>query len=42
MSREIEGTCPGHGRVAAEQVDDRQLSSGLWGEGGSIFEDSWG
>lgn len=26
---EREGTCPGHGRVAAEQVDDRQLSSGL-------------
>lgn len=25
--------CPGHGRVAAEQVDEGQLSSGLQGEG---------
>lgn len=35
--------CPGHGRVAAEQVDERQLSSGLQGEGGVFhLEDSWG
>lgn len=26
--------CPGQGRVAAEQVDERQLSSGLQGAGG--------
>lgn len=28
------GTCPGHGRVAAEQVDDGQLSSELQREEG--------
>lgn len=47
------GTCPGHGRVAAEQVDDGQLSSELQREergggggvrvgGGGILKDSWG
>lgn len=34
MGLNIEGTCPGHGRVAAEQVDDGQLSSGSKGRGG--------
>lgn len=28
--------CPGQGRVAAEQVDERQLSSGLRGEEGGL------
>lgn len=42
MGWDREGTCPGHGRVAAEQVDDGQLSSGLWGGGGIHFEGSWG
>lgn len=42
MGWDREGMCPGHGRVAAKQVDDGQLSSGLRGEGASILEDSWG
>lgn len=37
MGLDRERTCPGHRRVAAEQVDDEQLSSGLRGEGGFHF-----
>lgn len=36
MWLDMEGTCPDHGRVAAEQVGDGQLSSGSRGRGGGV------
>lgn len=36
MGQNSEGTCPGHRRVAEEQVDDGQLRRGLRGGVGGL------
>lgn len=36
MGQNSEGMCPGHGRVAEEQVDDGQLRRGLQKGGGGL------